>query len=180
MAGVSINSIASWDAAENVQKVANLIWDSNTLSWVKASGSTASGTSVEVNNFPASFGASQVGTWTVNAAQNGTWNVGLSAGTNNIGDVDVASITGTGSIAQAQFIVNSTSAEIIPARAGRRSLLIVNHGTSDVYLGTGTVTTGTGLLLTGTKGASISIPTSAAINGLVASGTQLISYIEVF
>lgn len=124
---------------------------------------------------------------TVAATQSGTWNIGsittlpsLPAGNNNVGDVDVASIVGTGSIANGQVTVTSSSAQVVAARSGRRSLVIVNHGTTDVYLGTGTVTTANGLYLKGTSGASVSIPTSAAVNGIVASGTQVISYMEVF
>lgn len=100
--------------------------------------------------------------------------------TGTANDVDVATITGTGSIANNQVSVTTTSGAVVAARSGRRSLLIVNHGTTDVYLGTGTVTTSNGILLTGTKGASISIPTAAAVNGIVGSGTQTVSYIEVF
>jgi len=66
--------------------------------------------------------------------------------------VDVASITGTGSLANNQVSVTTTSATVVAARAGRRALLIVQHGTTDVYLGTGTVTTTNGLLLKGVAG----------------------------
>ena len=115
------------------------------------------------------------GTITVSSITNA-----LPAGTNNVGDVDVASITGTGSLANNQVSVTTTSDTVVAARAGRRALLIVQHGTTDVYLGTGTVTTTNGVLLKGVAGASISIPTAAAVNGIVASGTQTVSYLEVF
>jgi len=145
-------------------------------------------TNVELRASPVPVSlASTTITGTVAATQSGTWNIGsittlpsIPAGSNNIGDVDVASIIGTGSIANAQVSVTSSSAQVVPARAGRRSLVIVNHGTTDVFLGTGTVTTANGLYLKGTSGASVSIPTSAAVNGIVASGTQTISYMEVF
>ena len=45
--------------------VANYWWDVNTLQWTKATGGSLPGANVNVQNFPASFGASQVGAWTV-------------------------------------------------------------------------------------------------------------------
>lgn len=70
--------------------------------------------------------------------------------------------------------------QIIPARIGRSAVTITNFGTTDVYLGNSGVTTTTGSLLVGTKGASVTIPTSAAIFGIVATGTQAVSYTETF
>lgn len=146
--------------------------------------------SVSVLNFPVTYPVTGTfwqttqpvsGTfWQATQPVSGTVTANLASGTNNIGDVDVASVTGTGSIANNQVSVTTSSAQVVAARAGRRALIIVQHGTTDVYLGTGTVTTGNGLLLKGTAGASISIPTTAAINGIVATGTQTVSYLEVF
>jgi len=92
----------------------------------------------------------------------------------------ITSIDGEGTIATAQVSVGVAAATVVAARAGRRSLLIVNHGTTDVFLGPATVTVANGILLPGVKGASISIPTTALVQGIVASGTQTVSYIEVF
>lgn len=92
----------------------------------------------------------------------------------------ISSIDGEGSIASAQVSVTTTAGTVVAARAGRRSLLIVNHGTTDVFLGPATVTVANGILLPGVKGASISIPTTALVQGIVAAGAQTVSYIEVF
>lgn len=92
----------------------------------------------------------------------------------------VTSIDGEGTIATAQVSVGVAAATVVASRAGRRSLLIVNHGTTPVFLGPATVTTANGVLLPGVLGASISIPTTALVQGIVASGTQTVSYIEVF
>jgi len=46
--------------------------------------------------------------------------------------------------------------------------------------GGGGVTTGTGQLLPGVKGASLTIPTTAAIYGVVATGTQTVCALETF
>lgn len=37
---------------EGVNKVANYVWDTNSLSWVKSSGGTGPGSDVAVTNFP--------------------------------------------------------------------------------------------------------------------------------
>lgn len=52
------------DLQGGVKRVGNYVWDTNTLSWTKATGG-GSGNNVSVTNFPSSFGSSQVGTWTV-------------------------------------------------------------------------------------------------------------------
>lgn len=87
---------------------------------------------------------------------------------------------GASTIANGQVTVASTSTEIVPARSGRRAVVIINLGATDVYLGTTGVTTSTGLYLMGTAGASVQIPTSAAVYGVVGSGTQAVSYMEVY
>lgn len=94
--------------------------------------------------------------------------------------ISVSNIDGEGSIATNQVSVTTTAGTVVAARAGRRSLLIVNHGTTDVYLGPATVTTANGLLLPGVKGASVSIPTTALVQGIVATGSVTVSFIEVF
>ncbi len=86
---------------------------------------------------------------------------------------------GSGSIATAQVSVGTSSTQIVAARAGRGSVKITNLGTNDVYIGVSGVTTGNGDLLPGTKGASIVVPTNAAIFG-VAGTAQTVSVMEVF
>lgn len=79
-----------------------------------------------------------------------------------------------------QVVVGNSATLIVPARSGRRSVLIVNHGTTDIYIGDAAVLTTTGLQLTGTKGANLSIPGGFDIYGIVASGTQTVSYLEIY
>ena len=72
----------------------------------------------------------------------------------------------------------TTSATLIrPFQTSRTSIAIINHGSVDVYIGDKEVTTSTGILLVGSKGSSIAVDTRAAIYGIVASGTQTISWI---
>ena len=184
--------------------VGTYVWDTGTLAWIKSTGSGGGGGGgavTVVDSGDVNAGATTDAAITSNTtgtlsgklrgivailanvwdSVNGRLKVDGSGVTQPVsGDVGVASITGTGSIASNQVSVTTTSGAIVSSRTGRRSLLIVNHGTTDVYLGTGTVTTSNGLLLKGTAGASVSIPTSAAVNGIVGSGTQTVSYLEVF
>lgn len=84
------------------------------------------------------------------------------------------------SLAAAQVSVNSTATLIAAARDPRGAVTIVNHGTTDVFLGPSGVTAGTGVKLKGIDGAAITLPTKAAIYGAAASGTQTVSYVETY
>ncbi len=97
-------------------------------------------------------------------------------------DAQVVKETGVGNIAVNQVSVTTTAGgtTIAAARSTRRGILVINHGTTAVYLGPSGVTTSNGLLLAGIVGAFISIPTTVAILGIVGSGTQTVSYIEVY
>lgn len=83
-------------------------------------------------------------------------------------------------IATNQVSVTTSSTLIVASRVGRRGLTIVNHGTTDVYIGVTGLTTSNGLLLVGVKGAGISLETEAAIYGIVGTGTQTVSYLEQY
>lgn len=136
-------SIAGWSNTEQVQYVAPLVWDTNTLSWVKQTSSSATpAVDVVVTNF-----ADQVGATT---------------------------------IATTQVSVGTSATQIVAARAARDAVIIVNLGTTPVYLGTSGVTTGNGLLLLGVQGAAITIPVTAAIYGIVGAGSQSVAVMEVY
>lgn len=92
----------------------------------------------------------------------------------------VKHIEGSDSFGTNQVSVASTATQIVAARASRRSLLIVNHGTTDVYIGGSGVTTANGVLLKGTAGTGITIPTNAEVYAIVGSGTQTVSFIEIY
>lgn len=84
------------------------------------------------------------------------------------------------SLATAQATVGTSATQIVAARGSRVAVTIVNSGTTDVFVGAAGVTATTGILLPGTKGASITIPTNAAIFGVVGTGTQVVSALETF
>ena len=89
---------------------------------------------------------------------------------------------GAANFATGQATVTNVAGIIVTGRATRRAILFINHGATDVFLGTNipALTAATGVLLTGSEGAAISIPTTAAVYGIVASGTQPVSYIEIY
>lgn len=120
--------------SNNNLHVAQYVWDTNTLSWIKQTGSSgATGSDVTVTNFPATqpisgsvsilnfpatqpvsgtIAATQSGTWTISntgftATQSGTWTVGLSAGTNAIGSITNTSFAATQS---GTWVINSKNA----------------------------------------------------------------------
>lgn len=70
---------------------------------------------------------------------------------------------------------------IVPARAGRQSVVISNiTGTQPVYLTSSASITGatTGFFIAGTAGASATIATAAAIYATSPTAAQTISYLE--
>ena len=99
---------------------------------------------------------------------------------NSDGSEITLSSCGAASMGNGQVSISDTATLIVAANATRRGVIIVNHGTTDVYIGAPTVTTSAGLLLAGTKGASISLGYKGAVQGIVATGSQVISYLEVY
>ena len=88
-------------------------------------------------------------------------------------------------IAPAQASCGTTATLIVAARTGaigtgRVNAFVENGGTVAVYVGGSGVTPTTGLLLPGTVGASLSIPTTAALYCVVASGTEPVSAMETY
>jgi hypothetical protein len=118
---------------------------------------------------------------------------GLAAGANLIGavnlDIGGATISQSNpvpttetysSIATGQVTVASTATQIVAARAGRKEVTIVNNATTVVYLGGSSVTSTTGLMLAGATGEGITISGGAAIYGIVATGSESVSFLEVY
>jgi hypothetical protein len=81
-------------------------------------------------------------------------------------------------ITTGQVTVTTAATVIAAARAGRRSITIVNEGTTDMRIGGAGVTTANGLLLSGVKGQTLTIETAAAVFGIVGAGSQTVSFVE--
>jgi hypothetical protein len=81
-----------------------------------------------------------------------------------------------------QVSVDTTAGGVLlaAARPGRRKLVVVNHGTTAVYLGAAGVATTTGVLLHGAAGAERAIETDQAVYGIVAASSQTVSVLEVW
>jgi hypothetical protein len=83
-------------------------------------------------------------------------------------------------IATAQVSVGSTATLLAAERAGRGTVKIINHGTTQVFVGLAGVTASTGALLNGAAGASLDFDTQVAIYGIVGTGSQTVSVIEAY
>lgn len=86
---------------------------------------------------------------------------------------------GAASIATAQVTVGTTNTQIVAARAGRMAVTIENLGTGAFYVGVTGVTVGNGYLVPGVLGATVTIPTQAAVFG-IAAVAQAVSVLETF
>lgn len=87
---------------------------------------------------------------------------------------------GSTGIETGQVTLGTTLTQIVPARAGRVSLVVVAGGTVDAFVGGADLTTSNGVLLPGVRGAALTLDTQAAVNGIVASGSQAVSFVELF
>lgn len=77
-----------------------------------------------------------------------------------------------------QISVGSTSTLILAANANRKRLVLINMGTTNVFIGNIGVTIGTGQLLLGIAGYIIPLYFTGAVYGIVGTGTQTIAYLE--
>jgi hypothetical protein len=84
------------------------------------------------------------------------------------------------STAQASPDNTANGTLLAAARPGRCAVTVINHGTTDVFVGQLHLTTLTGALLTGTKGASVTIPTQDAVYGITAGAAQTVSIVESY
>lgn len=88
-----------------------------------------------------------------------------------------------GGISTGQVTVAATAGGtlIAPERRGRGAVTIVNHGTTNVFIGGDpNVTALNGVKLVGVDGASITLSAQSAIYGITASGSQIVSYVEAY
>jgi len=77
-----------------------------------------------------------------------------------------------------QVSVTGAATQIAPKNPSRSGIVIIQHGTTDVYLGEANVTTSNGALLVGTKGAGLAFSTTNAIYGITSGAAQTISFLE--
>ena len=82
--------------------------------------------------------------------------------------------------ATSQVVVGATATLISAARDGTDDVTIVNFGTTQVFIGNANVTVSNGFPIPGVVGASLTIPATTAIYGIVASGTQPVAVLSTF
>jgi hypothetical protein len=117
----------------------------------------------------------------------------IPAGANLIGSVNlalggaaisqgnpVATTESYASLATGQISVTTSATQIVPARAGRKEVTIVNHTTTAVYIGGSGVSVANGLLLAGVQGQGITVTGGAAVYAIAASGSGTVSFLEVY
>lgn len=75
----------------------------------------------------------------------------------------------------AQVSVGTAATLIAAAQEGRDEVTIQQLGTTPVYLGPAGVTTANGFPLPGVVGASVTIPVTTAIYGVVQAGSQTVA-----
>lgn len=80
-----------------------------------------------------------------------------------------------------QVSVTAAGVQILPDRVGRKAVVLINHGTTDVWIGTSSdVTSTTGILLNGTKGTTLRLENiQTAVYG-AATASQTISVVEEY
>lgn len=136
-----------------------------------------------VSNFPANQPVSGTG-----AVGGAPVNAPLSiSGIDNSGNKQHVLLDATGrqqvywgaGIATNQVTVGTGQTLIVPARVGRRSVTIVQEGTTLVRMGATGVTLGNGIPLPGVQYASFDIQGGAAVYGIAATA-QLVSFVENF
>lgn len=97
----------------------------------------------------------------------------------SVSENPVAAQVGAANIATNQVALSVTAGTLVAARATRRSVMIKNLDPSiKVYIGPATVTVANGMELKG--GESVSVDWVGLIQGIAASGTPTVAYMETY
>jgi hypothetical protein len=84
-----------------------------------------------------------------------------------------------GVAAHGQITVTTSATQIKAATPTRTAIVVVNHGSTNVFIGFFSgVTTGNGVLLVGIPGQTLTFQTQSAVFAIVASGSQTVSFYE--
>lgn len=154
-------------------------------------GGGGGGGSVSVSNFPATQPVSAAALpLPTGAATSARQALPGTAGTPSSEVLSVQGVAGgtpipvagtqPASIATGQASCSTASAQAVPARAGRRNVVLIQEGTTLVRVGASGVTTSTGVPLPGTAYSALTIDGAAAVHCVTASGTQTVSFIETY
>lgn len=107
-------------------------------------------------------------------------NIATDERTINATTVQIQRVVGIGStaIATGQAAPTGTAGTLVAARDTRNRLVLTNFGTQDVFVGPATVTTSNGHKIP--PGASLTLYTTALVQGITSSGTGAVHYIEEY
>ena len=106
---------------------------------------------------------------------------GLPAALTSAGNLKagVQELKGAANLANGQGVAGAAAAQLVAARATRRSVTVRNtDAANSCYVGAGAITTATGFLLK--AGESISLDTTAAVNCLRATADVTLCYVETY
>ena len=191
--GVNFVAVKAGNTA-TVSDIAHVVADPNVLSALTTGSNTDAPCTLPASTTACSLNA--LAKATANAASGPL--AAQSNHTTNVGQVSIDQSTpgstnavapntpvGTAAFAATQVSVAATATSILAARTGapgtgRASATITNTTTTAIFIGGSGVTTSTGTLLPGIVGASITINTTAAIFGIVATGTATVTALESF
>ena len=87
---------------------------------------------------------------------------------------------GSNGFATSQATATTTATQVLAARNGRNAVTIENTSATAVYLGPAGVTAATGFLLPGTIGATVTLPVTAALYAVTATGTATLAFVETY
>ena len=79
-----------------------------------------------------------------------------------------------------QVVVGATPTLLAAGRIGADDITIENLGTTQVFIGNANVSPTTGFPIPGVAGASLTIPVTTDVFGIVASGTQPVAVLRTF
>lgn len=105
-------------------------------------------------------------------------NVNANPGAASTQDVNVQSI-GAVTVGTGQITCGTTATVLVASRATRQVVIIENVGTGTTFIGGVSVTTAGGMLIPPIQGASITLPTTAAID-CIGPANDVVSYIELY
>lgn len=89
------------------------------------------------------------------------------------------STKGSAAIASGQIAVTTSATQVVPARSGRQAVTITSTSAVVFYVGAAGVTAANGHYVAAAAGASITIPTAAAVFA-IGSAAVTVSFLETF
>lgn len=127
----------------------------------------ANGLDVDVTRLPSlAAGSNVIG----GVTQSGSWTVTANAGTGTLAVIERGA-----TIASTSASVTTTSGQIVASSATRRTIVLTNLGTDNVWIGASGVTDNQGIRLAPGQALTIDKSPTAAVHAKSATGTQTVA-----